>query len=108
MSDLGLDGEMVRGEGFALEDNFVTTLRVRLVERGHEQVKIGGQSFHDSDFGWSSPDNIGNCFGSFLVCIEPCWQRGVGQWLEMAKDTLRGPRFEVLVDSDRGEAWLKA
>lgn len=99
---------MIAGKGLALEYNLVTPIRIWTVEGRHEKMQIGGQGGHDGNLARIGADNWGHRLRRLLVRIEPCRQRRIGEWFEMAKDTLCRPRGEILVQTSRDSAWLEA
>ena len=85
---MGGDGEVVGGEGFGFEEDFVAG-GGGFVEGGEQEVDVGGEGAHDGDFGGEGADDGGGEFGGFVVDVQEGGEWGVGVFSEVAFDGFR-------------------
>ena len=60
-------------------------------------MQIRRQRLHHRDLRRRRTHNRRHCFRSRVVGVQPCWEGGISQGLEMALHTLSGPGGEVLL-----------
>lgn len=91
---------MVTRKSLALEQDFIPALSFSgwAVEAGQQEMDVGCQGPHDSDFGLKGSDNGSHEFGGMVINIKKRWQGRVGMFDEMAGDGFGSPLGQERLD----------
>lgn len=90
---------MVTRKRLTLNNNLMSPLLLRPIKRRKNEMQIRRQRLHHRDLRRRRPHNGRHSLRRRIIGVQPCWEGGVGQGLEVALYALRGPGGEVLLET---------